>query len=286
MLLNHTSGIGDYIAGAFPSLVQGSTASLDEHRFRRIRPQELVAFGLAAPATGEPGQRFSYSNTNYVIAGLLLERLTGEDAEAYITRHVIHRAGLRHTAFPGTPFIPGPHSKGYEAWYGVIDPPRDYSVYDMSWAYTAGAMVSTMEDLSAFYRALLGGRLIGPRWLAEMRTTVTVPDATGTVVPYGLGIYALDAPCGRFWGHDGAVFGYGTISMTSADASRQFSVGINLMKYQHVTEDGVLEPHPIDYALNDHVFVALCGPAPAGPAVRTAPPLDLFRMDGHWTGLK
>ncbi|MFC6084867.1 serine hydrolase domain-containing protein [Sphaerisporangium aureirubrum] len=286
MLLNHTSGIGDHILGAFPSLLQGSTASLDDNRFRRIRPRELVALGLAAPAPGEPGQRFSYSNTNYVIAGLLLERLTGEDAEGYITRNVIRRAGLRDTAFPRTPFIPGPHSRGYEAFYGLIDPPRDYSVYDMSWIYTAGALVSTTEDLSAFYRALLGGRLIGQRWLDEMRTTVTVPDQTGAIPLYGLGIYAVDLPCGRFWGHDGAVFGYGTISLSSPDGSRQFSVGINLMKYQQVNADGTLEPHAIDFALNDHLYIALCGPDAAGTAARGTAPLNLFRMDGHWNGLK
>ncbi|WP_157878311.1 serine hydrolase domain-containing protein, partial [Streptomyces torulosus] len=55
MLLNHTSHLGDYVLGAFPSLAQNSTASLDEHRFRTIRPQELVRLGLATPATGSPG---------------------------------------------------------------------------------------------------------------------------------------------------------------------------------------------------------------------------------------
>ncbi|MEO3813182.1 serine hydrolase domain-containing protein [Sphaerisporangium sp. B11E5] len=279
MLLNHTSGIGDYVVGAFPSLAVGSPASLDDNRFHRFTPRQLVAHGLAAPATGEPGQRFSYSNTNYVIAGLLLSKLTGGDAEGYITRHVIRKAGLRDTAFPRTPFIPGPHSKGYEALYGLIDPPRDYSVYDMSWAYTAGAVVATMDDLSAFYRALLTGRLIGPRWLAEMQTTVTVPDAAGDTVFYGLGIYAMDLPCGRFWGHDGAVFGYGTISMSSADASRQFSVGINLMKYQRVDENGQAEAHAIDFALRDHVFAAGCGTSAA--ATRSAVPPNVFRMDGR-----
>lgn len=100
MLLNHTSHIGDYIAGAFPSLTEGSTASLDEERFRSIRPGELVRLGLAAPATGRPGELpGSYSNTNYVIAGLLLEKVTGQDAEKHITRNVIDRAGLRHTSF-------------------------------------------------------------------------------------------------------------------------------------------------------------------------------------------
>lgn len=261
MLLNHTSGIGDYVGGAFPSLLRGSTESLDDNRFRALRPEELVGFGLAAPPTGEPGQHWSYSNTNYIIAGLLLEKVTGTPAESYITRQVIRRAGLRDTSFPATPIIPGPHSKAYESFYGLIDPPRDYSVYNMSWAGTAGAIVSTTGDLDRFYRELLGGRLLKPAQLAQMQTTVPVIDGQGNVmVNYGLGIYAEDLPCGRFWGHDGAVWGTGTISLSAPDGRRQISLGINLMKYQRFDANGVLQPHAIDDALGTHIFQALCGP--------------------------
>ncbi|GII60243.1 hydrolase [Sphaerisporangium krabiense] len=262
MLLNHTSGIGDYILGAFPSLAQGSPASLDENRFRTARPEELARIGLNAPATGEPGKVWSYSNTNYVIAGLLLEKVTGTDAATYITREVIRKAGLKDTVIPRTPFIPGPHSKMYESLYGLIDPPRDYSVYDGSWYSTAGAVVSTMSDLNTFYRTLLSGHLLGQRELAEMQRTVPVTDENGNVViRYGLGIYAQNMPCGQFWGHDGAVFGAGTFSLSSPDGARQVSLGINLMKYQRIDENGNVEEHPIDLALGTHILQALCGPS-------------------------
>lgn len=270
MLLNHTSGIGDYVAGAFPSLKQGSTASLDEERFRSIAPEELVRLGLAEPATGAPGaQPGSYSNTNYVIAGLILEKVTGQDAATYITRNVIHRAGLRHTSYPRTPYIKGPHARMYESWYGLIDPPRDYSDYDMSWASTAGSIVSTTDDLNRFYRALLTGRLIGDTALDEMLRTVPV-QVGAAVTAYGLGIYTLDIPgCGSFWGHDGAVFGAGTIALSTRDGSRQIALGWNLMKYERVNEAGDgWEPSPINDAINTHVVRALCPaltpPAPQG----------------------
>ncbi|GKQ37884.1 serine hydrolase [Streptomyces sp. A012304] len=271
MLLNHTSGIGDYVVGAFPSLAQNSPASLDEERFRSIAPEKLVRLGLDAPATGRPGhQPGSYSNTNYVLAGLVLERVTGQDAGTYITRHVIDRAGLRHTSYPRTPYIKGPHPKMYESFYGLIDPPRDYSVYDMSWAYTAGAIVSTTDDLNRFYRALLGGRLIGQEALDEMQRTVPVLVGLGSI-DYGLGIYSLDIPgCGRFWGHDGGVFGAGTIALSSPDGKRQLAMGWNLMKYERLNEDGTaLEPSPINDALNVHIVQALC-PSPA-PGMSLAP---------------
>ncbi|WP_223166802.1 serine hydrolase domain-containing protein [Nonomuraea sp. SYSU D8015] len=272
MLLNHTSHIADYVAPAFPSLLEGSPASLDEHRFRRIAPPELVRMGLGGAPTGEPGAATgSYSNTNYVLAGLLLEKVTGESAERYITRDVIRRAGLRHTSFPRTPHIPGPHSKAYESLFGLIDPPRDYSVYDMSWAGTAGAVTSTMEDLNRFYRALLRGDLVGTAQLAEMQKTVPVRVGGGQIDAYGLGIYALDLPCGRFWGHDGGVFGMLTQSLSSPDGRRQVSFGLNRAKYQRIDENGAVEPSPIDYAIVDHMLLALCGQGAATARTAQAP---------------
>ncbi|WMD03002.1 serine hydrolase [Streptomyces sp. FXY-T5] len=255
MLLNHTSGIGDYILGAFPSLAEGSTDSLEAERFRSVRPAELVGMGLAAPATGRPGAvPGSYSNTNYVIAGLLLEKVTGQKAGAYLTRQVIDRAGLRHTYLPRTPYIKGPHPRMYESWFGLLDPARDFSVYDMSWASTAGSVVSTTDDLNRFYRALLGGKLVGKASLDEMTRTVPVSG-----VDYGLGIYSLELRgCGRFWGHDGAVFGAGTIALSSRDGKRQMALAQNLMKYQELDENGRPKQHPIDDAIAAYVVRALC----------------------------
>ena len=89
--------------------------------------------GVTAPAVGAPGGTPGvYSNTNYLLLGQLLEQVTGTTAEQCITRNVIERAGLRDTDFPAGPHVDGPHSRIYEAWFGMIDPPRDYSVYDMS----------------------------------------------------------------------------------------------------------------------------------------------------------
>ncbi|MFD0902906.1 serine hydrolase domain-containing protein [Actinomadura sediminis] len=262
MLLNHTSGIGDYLPAAFPSLLEPSGKSLDEHRFRELPPERLVEWGLAAPATNEPGERVSYSNTNYILAGLLLERVTGDDAARYVERHVVRKAGLRHTYFPERPRIRGPHPKMYASMFGYIDPPRDYSVYDPSWVWTAGALVSTMDDLNSFYRKLLGGELIGEKALAEMKRTRPWTDANGNLIAnYGLGLYSMDLPCGTFWGHDGLVWGAGTQSLSTADGTRQVSYAMNLTKYQRI-ENGAVVPHPIDYALSRFLVGAACGDAP------------------------
>ncbi|MGI5417103.1 serine hydrolase domain-containing protein [Actinomadura luteofluorescens] len=286
MVLDHTSGIGDYVSAAFPSLRELSADSLDEYRFRSVRPAQLIAWGLQAPRTGEPGERWSYSNTNYIIAGELLEKVTGTKAEKYITRNVIRKAGLKHTYFPSSSWIAGPHSRMYESLYQHVTPPRDYSAFDMSWAWTAGALVSTMDDLNRFYRRLLAGDLIGPDALAQMQRTVPVKDADGNVLMnYGLGLYSLDLPCGTFWGHDGAVFGAGTQSLTSAGGERQISLAFNLMKYQQLSASGTPVPHPIDNALAAHVVEALCGSRPATGTARPAAqvrllPLQALRADG------
>lgn len=275
MLLNHTSGIADYVLPAFPGILENSGKALDENRLRRIAPEELARLGLAAPPVAERGKH-SYSNTNYILAGLILERVTGQKAEAYITRNVIRKAGLRHTYFPSSPFIKGPHAKMYESFFGLSDPPRDYSVTDMSWAGTAGALVSTPSDLNDFYRKLLTGRLLGAEQLREMKTTVPAYETQPGEEPlmrYGLGIYTLRMPNGGwYWGHDGAVFGAGTWALSSEDGRRQVAIGYNLMKYQRFDAEGRPLPDPITEALYAHVDGALAGtsaPAPGAAPQRT-----------------
>ena len=72
------------------------------------------------------------------------------------TDRVIEHAGLRDTELPTGPDVCGLHSQMYEAWFGMIDPPRDYSVYDMSWVGPAASLISTVADLNRFYGLLLG----------------------------------------------------------------------------------------------------------------------------------
>ncbi|WP_067226410.1 serine hydrolase [Streptomyces sp. NBRC 109706] len=260
MLLNHTSGIGDYVVPAFPSLIEGSTRSLHEHRFRRIAPEELVALGLTVPATGTPGEGHSYSNTNYVLAGLLLGEVTGMPAERYITERVIEPAGLRDTAFPESAVIRGPHPRMYSTLHGMQERPRDYSIYDMSYVSTAGSLVTTMADLNAFQAALFGGELLPDEQVAEMLQTVPVEDENGAVVgAYGLGVYPITLSCDTFWGHDGVVWGASTLAFSSADGESQAAIGYNESHYQTVNEEGALEPHPADLAVILHLDEALCG---------------------------
>ncbi|WP_326560663.1 serine hydrolase domain-containing protein [Micromonospora sp. NBC_01796] len=252
MLLGHRSGIGTYdqVLFATPELVE-------EHRNTTFRPRELARVGLGMPATNPPGAAFSYSNTNYILAGLIVEQVTGRPAAEEVSRRILRPLGLRDTYFPGTdPRITGPHSRGYVPWYeGEL---RDFTVYNMSWGYTAGELISTTADLDTFYRALLGGRLLRPAQQADLVRFLP----TGTGVGYGLGLLSLPLACGDAYGHDGQVFGYTTLSLHSPDGRRQVSVAQNASHYQYAGD-------PISAALFQFLDTALCGPQ-STDAARTA----------------
>ncbi|HEY3467390.1 MAG TPA: serine hydrolase domain-containing protein, partial [Amycolatopsis sp.] len=166
MLLDHTSGLAEYLPYAYPSLrafpdlAKTSPQSFDDHRFTRFEAVDLIRLGVDAPAAGTPGGSPGlYSNTNYLLLGELLGHVTGIAAEKYIAREIIERAGLRHTEFPESPYVEGPHSRLYESWFGMIDPPRDYSDFDMSWVGPSASLISTVADLNRFFGLLLAGEV-------------------------------------------------------------------------------------------------------------------------------
>jgi D-alanyl-D-alanine carboxypeptidase len=257
MLLRQTSGIADYAP-----VILGTVEAVEANRV--YRPERLARIGLARPRVGEPGGAHSYSNTNYVLAGLLLERVTGRPAAAEITRRILRPLGLRDTYFPpGTePRIRGPHAHGYVPW---TDGLRDFDRYRFSWAWMAGDLVSTTADVNRFFRALFGGSgsgavqsLLPPSLLAEMRETVPMPPADPASAGYGLGVFWVATPCGPVWGHDGIALGYQTLSLHSADGRRQATVALNLTHYQENPD----QAHPIDVAVARFALTALCGEAP------------------------
>jgi D-alanyl-D-alanine carboxypeptidase len=267
MLINHTSGLAEYLPHAypsleaFPSLAETTPESLDANRFTRFHPTELIEMGVGAPAVGTPGGTPGvYSNTNYQLLCQLLERVTGTSAEECITRNVIERAGLRDTELATGPQVSGPHSHMYEAWFGMIEPPRDFSIYDMSWVGPAASLISTVADLNRFYGLLLASEIVNGASLAQMQRTVPVISFEGKKIDYGLGLHKMEVPGhGTFWGHDGTVWGAGAMSMIRADGKRQMSIAVNLMRWNKLDSSGKPQPHAIDDALSALYRLAMCG---------------------------
>ncbi|MDU0290873.1 serine hydrolase domain-containing protein [Saccharothrix longispora] len=210
-VLNHTSGLYDYAHGEGWSTNRWRGAD----RFRGYRPQELLDEAFRHPSNFEPGTGWRYSNTNYVVAGVLVERVTGRPYGAEVRDRVLRPLGLTRTSVPGhRPGLPHPHARG---WTEVDGRLVDATLMNPSLDWAAGEMISTADDLNRFLDALLGGRLTSAASLAAMRETT----ATGTIFAYGLGLQRYDLPCGRsVWGHGGELIGYLTYAVRSDDGRR------------------------------------------------------------------
>ncbi|WP_328928445.1 beta-lactamase family protein [Streptomyces sp. NBC_00190] len=198
-LLQQTSGLPNY-----------SNYLGDDVRY--YAPRELLGTALQHPADFAPGTSWKYSNTNYVLAGLIVQKVTGRPLAEEIDRRIIKRIGLRHTYFPapGDASIREPHPHGY--YRESADAPlRDITEIDPSWGWAAGQMVSTGSDLNRFFSALLAGHLLPSAQLAQMRSTVPAEATFGPGARYGLGLVSRPLPCGSLsWGHGGSFPGYET----------------------------------------------------------------------------
>jgi D-alanyl-D-alanine carboxypeptidase len=216
-LLQHTSGLPNYT-----EYIGLEEFGKIQHKF--FQPHDLLAAALAHPAKFAPGTKWEYSNTNYLLAGLLIERVTGRPVQEQITERVIEKAGLRHTYWPqpGDQTIQGPHPQGYANRSFTDTTIVDATEMDPSWGGAAGQLISTPSDLAQVSRALLDGRLLPPAQLAEMRKTVDAPLLPGW--RYGLGLFRVPLSCGgAYWGHGGDIDGYETRGGTTEDGR---SVGL------------------------------------------------------------
>ncbi|MBN6035648.1 serine hydrolase [Amycolatopsis sp. 195334CR] len=213
-LLQHTSGLADYLEKLDPV----------ETRWRYRTADELARLAMTLPPHFDPGAKWEYSNTNYVLAGLLVERVTGRPLATELNRRVILPLGLHSTYYPmpGDTGIHGPHPRGYHEVGGER---VDYTRQDPSWGGAAGAMVSTGQDLNRFFTALLSGELLPPAQLAEMKRTVPADIFPGA--GYGLGLIRVPVSCGvEFWGHGGSIPGFRTRGGATTDG-RAVNVAVN-----------------------------------------------------------
>jgi len=200
-LLGHTSGLFDYLDD------EAFVRAVIAHPGRRWPPRRLVSIAIAHPLLFRPGHGWSYSNTNYIVLGLVVEALTGTTIGEQLTQRIFTPLRLDHTSYPSGPSIAGAHAHGY---VGFATLPRLRSLLDVtsvvsqsiSWA--AGGIVSTGDDVTRFYAALLGGRLLRRSSLAAM-------ERPSENAHYGLGLFIVDTPCGRAYGHVGIANGYRTV---------------------------------------------------------------------------
>ncbi|MFB7666300.1 serine hydrolase domain-containing protein [Kitasatospora sp. NPDC056138] len=215
-LLQQTSGLPNY-----------SNYLGDDVRY--FEPRELLDIALRHKADFAPGTKWEYSNTNYVLAGLIVQQVTGRPLAEEMDRRIIQPVGLHHTYFPapGDATIRESHPEGYYR-DSAGTPLRDVTEIDPSWGWAAGQLISTNSDLNRFFTALLAGRLLPPAQLAQMRTTVPADSTFGSGARYGLGIVSMPLSCGGlYWGHGGSFPGYETRG-GATDSGRSVNVAVTM----------------------------------------------------------
>jgi D-alanyl-D-alanine carboxypeptidase len=212
-LLNHTSGLAD--SGKLRAVKQArDTGSVPVRKQVRLVNAEHRSFA--------PGARWKYSNTDYLVAGLLIERLTGHDLGQVLTSRLFGPLHLTATTFEPQPGIPAGIAHSYRPGWGIPAVDVTESVGGGAWA--SGAIVSTARDVARFYAALLSGRVVPAGLLTQMRSTTRSP---GYADGYGLGLARFDLPCGPAWGLQGNLFSYVAIAEAAPDGHHGAVVLVN-----------------------------------------------------------
>ncbi|ORT56184.1 serine hydrolase domain-containing protein [Streptomyces sp. CB03238] len=220
-LLDHTHGLPD---GDFPGT---DIHDWYAHRFDVHDPRRIVASATAKKRVAPPGAVQRYSNIGYTVAGLLVERVTGDTYANQVTRRILRPLGLRGTYFPGvSPRIRGPHNHGYQVFPmpdGTTEL-RDVTVWGVTDGWAAGDLVSTTADLERFLRALFTGEVVRGPLLKEMFTVPAgVPGATMSV-----GLQRYEVGDGRvLWLKTGGRWGYNTVIAATEDLSRTLVYSVN-----------------------------------------------------------
>lgn len=172
---------------------------------RVFTPGELLAYGFKHPNVFAPGAKFQYSNSNYILLGLVIEKVTGRNVRDVIEHRVLRPGHLDDTLFPKGAEFPRPHAHGYtnQTLSGKV---VDSTHWDPSWAWSAGAMISDLHDLKHWARELATGTLLSPATQAErLKVLPTGTPGAG----YGLGIVNVNG----WTGHNGSLPGYESLTV-------------------------------------------------------------------------
>lgn len=255
-LLQHTSGIHDDLPG------YTTPEEYYQQRYDVYEPEQLVARAMAHAPDFPPGEGWAYSNTGYVLLGMIIQKSTGHPAHQEIEDRILRPLGLDQTRWVGTsPTLPRPHARAYQ----FFGPGSRVDVTDQVMAdYENLAWVTTTQDENRFFRALLAGRLLPTRQLAEMKQTVPVSAELQQLWPggrYGLGLVERPLSCGgTYWSHEGGDGGYITLNGVTDDGRR--SAVVSMSEARGDTPEHILAQENAASVLIDH---ALCAEGSSTP---------------------
>ncbi|MFH8517808.1 serine hydrolase domain-containing protein [Streptomyces gelaticus] len=220
-LLQNTSGLHDDLPGF------DTPQGYYQHRYDTYTPEQIVARAMKHHPDFRPGTGWSYSNTGYVVLGMIAEKTAGRPWQEEVESRILKPLGMRHTYLPGTTStLRRPHADGYQVFAsGERTDVTEQIVPDL------GGYVSTTADVNRFFRGLLGGKLLSETRMAEMQDTVPVDKRIETFWPggrYGLGLVSRPLNCGgSYWSHEGGEAGYITLNGATDDGSRTVTVSMS-----------------------------------------------------------
>jgi D-alanyl-D-alanine carboxypeptidase len=223
-LLNHTSGIYNYVDD--PEFEQ---AEIDDPTHIWAPPQ-LIAVATSHPPLFEPGRGWSYSNTNYVILGLVVEAVTGTPLEQQLRGRLFKPLALGSTSYVPAIDTSGTLAHGFIGSATLPDIPSGTlidvtTLLNGSWFWGAAAIVSNGDDATKFFASLLGGHLLSDNLLAAMKAvTPNSPDG----FRYGLGLTRVRTACGTAYGHVGDFIGYRNVVLAKANGKRVVDLMVNV----------------------------------------------------------
>ncbi|MER6789001.1 serine hydrolase domain-containing protein [Streptomyces sp. NPDC000658] len=248
-LLRHTSGVHDDLPG------YTTPAEYYEQRHDVHRPERLIARAMTHAPDFPPGEGWQYSNTGYVLLGSIVRQVTGRPVHREIEERVLRPLGLDRTRWTGvSAALPRPHAQGYQ----LFGPGSTVDVTDQIPVDHETAFATTTRDENRFLRALLAGRLLPPRQLAEMKQTVPVNAEVQQLWPggrYGLGLVERPLSCGgTYWSHEGGDGGYITLNGVTDDGRR--SVVVSMSEARGDSPEHILEQENAAAALVEHSLCA------------------------------
>lgn len=217
---------------------EGFGATLDNDPQKVWTPDELLDIAFSHPVVFAPGEKFEYSNTNIILLGLVIEKITGKSAAQAFEERIFGPLGLKQTSLPAATdsSIPDPHPQGYSfasdqntmseadqkaAVAGALKP-QDQTNWNPSWGWTAGAAISTVGDMSTYVKALVGGGLLDDKWQKIRLDSIQPIDPRAG---YGLGI-ARFGP--HLIGHDGQIPGFMTFMGYDPESELTIVIATNL----------------------------------------------------------
>lgn len=220
-LLDHTSGLPSV---DIPGL--NDPRWVLEHRFEHWSPRQVLDTALRHPIDFQPGTAQKYTNTSYVTAGMIVEKVTGRSYERNLRERITGPLGLCHTYYPGDdPTLPDAAARGYLDVDGEL---VDATEMNQSIPGAAGAIISTSEDLDGFITGLFRGRLLGHEMMTRLFTIPNVPTSGGGgPALYSQGLMRIVVNGMEVWGKTGSRHGYSSGVFATRDLERKLVYSVN-----------------------------------------------------------